>query len=350
MTHVRSILLISLCGIAFSCKHGVYLTVVEPPVVFVSTDVLAVAVVNRSFSDGTAKVVDIIDATLSGEGPNLDAEGSKASVTGCLEELGAMGRFERVVEVDSMTTEKPLPDVFPQQLTWEEVDAICSANNVQILFSLETYDSDTKLNYSTRTVNIAGPLGTQIPALEHHVQMTTNIVQGWRIYLPGANLVIDQFFIGDTYHNTSVGINPIKAAEGLMNRKQVVRQISANTGHRYASRIREVSFREYRRYYKKGSAGIRTGHRKARAGDWVGAGESWKKETDSARRKTAGRACHNMAIIEEINGNLEGAIKWAQQAYGEYGTKEALTYSRILLDRKARIDRMKQMSEYDSQD
>ena len=36
-----------------------------------------------------------------------------------------------------------------------------------------------------------------------------------------------------------------------------------------------------------------------------------KKETSSKDEKVAGRAYYNMAIANEINGDLESAIDWA---------------------------------------
>jgi hypothetical protein len=43
-----------------------------------------------------------------------------------------------------------------------------------------------------------------------------------------------------------------------------------------------------------------------------------------------------MAIINEINGNLDEAITWAQKAYTDYNNKLALDYINILKRRKAK--------------
>jgi hypothetical protein len=41
-----------------------------------------------------------------------------------------------------------------------------------------------------------------------------------------------------------------------------------------------------------------------------------------------------MAIISEINGDLDAATSWAQKAYSDYGNKHGLRYVRILENRK----------------
>ncbi|HEY6899107.1 MAG TPA: hypothetical protein VI233_00630, partial [Puia sp.] len=56
---------------------------------------------------------------------------------------------------------------------------------------------------------------------------------------------------------------------------------------------------------------------------------------NSSRRKVAGRACYNMAIICEINGDLEGAIQWAQKSYENYNNRLALSYVNVLRNRQA---------------
>jgi hypothetical protein len=74
--------------------------------------------------------------------------------------------------------------------------------------------------------------------------------------------------------------------------------------------------------------------RKAQTGNWDEAGKLWEKETASDNKKIAGRACYNMAIISEINGDLEAAIKWAQRSYENYNNKLALHYVNILKNRE----------------
>ena len=58
--------------------------------------------------------------------------------------------------------------------------------------------------------------------------------------------------------------------------------------------------------------------------------------------KIAGRAYYNMAIISEINGDLEKAIEWASKAYSYYKIKESLRYLNILKNRVAENRRLEE--------
>ena len=51
--------------------------------------------------------------------------------------------------------------------------------------------------------------------------------------------------------------------------------------------------------------------------------------------KIAGRACYNMAIINEINGDLNAAMDWASKSYTDYDISNALRYVNILKNRLA---------------
>jgi hypothetical protein len=61
--------------------------------------------------------------------------------------------------------------------------------------------------------------------------------------------------------------------------------------------------------------------------------------------RIAGRACYNMAIINEINGQLDEALGWAQKAWEDYKTRLALRYVRILEDRLYKRDLLEVQAE-----
>ena len=93
-----------------------------------------------------------------------------------------------------------------------------------------------------------------------------------------------------------------------------VKEVASQVGQAYALRIIPFWIRVNRDYYVRGTDNFVIAKRKAQTGNWDDAGKLWEKETSSGDRKIAGRACYNMAIISEINGDLDAAIKWAQRS------------------------------------
>jgi hypothetical protein len=92
---------------------------------------------------------------------------------------------------------------------------------------------------------------------------------------------------------------------------------------------------------EKGTDNFKIARRKAQMGNWDAAAVLWEKETDNPKMKIAGRACYNMAIISEINGDLDAALGWAQKSYEDYNDKLAIRYTRILENRRYKNDVLK---------
>ena len=79
---------------------------------------------------------------------------------------------------------------------------------------------------------------------------------------------------------------------------------------------------------------FKAGYRRAEVANWQGAMEVWDDFTDHKKRKTAGRACLNIAVANEVLGNTELALEWAQKSYEFYDDKLGRNYSKVLLRRK----------------
>ena len=339
---MKKFFIIFLAAILFaSCKtQQLYLNVIEPAPVTVPSYIKKVGVINRSMPTDKTKAIDIIDKALSLEGANLDKDGAGESIKGLSDELLNNNRFTEVKTLNDIDFRTPKLTLFPAPLTWEIVDQICSETGTDALFSLEKFDTDTQISYSNRKVDIKTPLGT-IPGIEHLADMETLVKTGWRIYDPASKTILDEYIYNESIHFSGRGINPVLAAASLIGRKDAVKDVSNKAGHGYALRIVPYRIRVMRDYYVKGSDNFKIARRKAQNGKWDEAGELWKSETNNPKMKVAGRATYNMAIINEINGDLEAALQWAQRSYEDYNNKLGLRYVRILENRRYKSDILK---------
>ncbi|MBA4167979.1 MAG: tetratricopeptide repeat protein [Chitinophagaceae bacterium] len=331
---ILSIIILSV--LCFSCSPTQIMTmsVQQPAPVSMPSYIKSVAIINRSLAAKQSRAVDIADKLFSLEGANLDKEGAEAGIRGLSDALVKENRFEdvRVVSL-SLTTVSPV--VFPSPLSWDVVEKICRENHADALFSLELFDTDSKISYSANPVKLNTPLGA-IPGIEHHASMLTLVKTGWRIYDPASKTVLDEFPVTRQISYMGKGINPVIAANALIGRKEAVKEVGSQSGEAYAQRIVPYLIRVSRDYYVRGTANFTLAKRRAQTGHWDEAAELWQRESGNPKRKIAGRACYNMAIINEINGNLDKAIEWAQRSYEEYNNHPALQYVNILKDRKFR--------------
>ena len=320
------ILLLSSC----SSTNRLTMSAIEPAPVFIPSKVKSIGIINRSLASEENTTLDKIDQILSAEGLQLDKEGATQLILSVNDELTRLNKFDNIEIIEEIESIKKGLGIFPAELPWETIDEICLKNKVDILFSLEFFDTDTKVDFQTFKGTILNDAGINIPIPKHKVTMNTLIKSGWRIYDPKSKLLLDEFISHNYVTSTGEGINPLKAVEAAIGRKEAVIQNCINSGIAYVLRTEPFKKRIARDYYVRGTNNFEIAKRKAQTGDWQGAAILWEKELSNPKRKIAGRACYNMAIINEINGDFEKAIEWASKAYTDYKDKNALKYINLL--------------------
>lgn len=330
---------------ASSCAtQQLYLNITQPAPVTIAPEIKVVGIIDRSTPTDQTRALDALDKVLSLEGADLDSIGTLEAIKGVTEELMDNDRFTEVKLLKDVKFKTTNFGTLPNPLSWEQAETICRDNGTQALFALEMYDTDTKVNYSTAPVKIKTPLG-EIPGLEHIASMETVVKTGWRIYSPSDRAILDEQVMAQSVVFAGRGINPVAAVAALLNRKDAVKEASRKAGHVYALRLIPYRLEVTRYYYVKGTDNFKIAKRRAQLGRWNDAAELWEKETTNPKMKVAGRAHYNMAIISEINGDIEAAINWAQKAYTDYRNKRGLHYVHILENRRYNNDLLKYQEE-----
>jgi len=323
-----------LAAVAASCAtQELYLNVTHPAPVTIAPEIKTIGIIDRSTPTDQTKSLDVIDKVLTLEGAALDSIGTLEAIKGVTEELAANDRFNEVKLLDGLEFRTSGLGGMPMPLTWDQVEGICRESGAQALFALELYDTDTRISYRTEPGKVKTPLG-DIPVLNHSASMETLVKTGWRIYSPSDRAILDEHIVAESVIFAGKGINPVAAVAGMIHRKDAVKEVSRKAGHIYALRLIPYRLRVTRDYFVKGTDNFKIAKRRAQLGKWDDAAELWEKETENPKMKIAGRAHYNMAIISEINGNIDDAIAWAQKAYSDYRNKPGLRYVRILENRK----------------
>lgn len=326
--------------------NGLTMSVTQPAPVTVNPGIEHAGIINRSMPSEKNEVLDKIDKILSLEEKELDKEAAHTAMMSLFDELTKNDRFATINTLDTLSIDNPGLGVFPAPLPWSTVQQIGAEQQVDILFVLSFYDTDTKIDYKMVPRQVNTPIDVGITLMEHQATVQTLIKTGWRIYDIENKNIIDEFVYFNNVTTSGRGINPVKAVEAAIARKEAVLSASSKMGQQYAWRILPYRVRVSRDYYVKGSNNFKIGKRRAQTGDWNGAAEKWEAELDNPKRKIAGRAHYNMAIISEINGDLDAAIDWASKAYTDYKNKEALDYLKILKRRVNNENLVKHQTNY----
>ncbi|WP_223549007.1 DUF6340 family protein [Aestuariivivens sp. NBU2969] len=331
-------LCIILLMVSCASTNRLTISVTEPAPVSIPKNISRVGILNR-FNNTSDNVISKIDEVFSAEGKNFDRDASNKVIEGLNELLKQQDRFDVVIVNDSLLVSNNTVD-FPTALTWDTVEQLCKASDVDVLYVLSFFDTDSKISYNTKQAFSQNVLGVKIPVLEHHATANTLIKGGFKIYDPTNRLILDSFSFSKGITTSGKGINPAKALEALKMRKDLVMDASRLIGENYALSIVPYRTRVARDYFVKGTDQFEIAKRKAQTGDWDGAALHWERELANPKSKIAGRACYNMAIINEINGDIETAIEWASKAYSDYNNKEALRYLNILKYRVSQNQRL----------
>ncbi len=320
----------------YSCgaTHNLTMNATAPAPVTLSSNVKRIGVLNRSLPSEGNKIADQIDKVLSVEGKQLDSLGSEAALHALVVELGRNHTIEEAVLLDDMVEFRKGLGIFPARLSDLEVAYLCETYGVDALFSLEFYDTNTQVNYETVMINVPNNLGIKVAVPGHKLRLDTQIKNGWRIYDLNQADIMDQFILQDQVVSVGSGINPVEAYRAIAGRKEAVLENSMRMGSNYAYRIQPYQRRVSRQYFVRGTDKFKIAMRRAQAGQWNDAALLWEEETLHNDSKIAGRACYNMAIINEINGNLDQAIDWASRSYTDYENRLALNYLSVLRNRK----------------
>ncbi|MGD2033769.1 MAG: DUF6340 family protein [Bacteroidales bacterium] len=328
---VKNIVYLILVSLVFTgcSKYGfVKLNYPQPPAAYLPEDVRTIAVVNRSLVKEEDRSAQVIESVASAEVAGSDRLASDECLKGVYDGINGWNGIKIIIPGNTRlygTGTLETPDL----LDWKQVEELCSSANSDVLLVLENFDSNTDLAMAVAADQAISVLqtGTPNPAIPAQVRM--NVVSYWRLYDPVTRSVIDQYRQSENITISTEDVIPPMGA---------LREIAYSAGREYIERFLPGYYTVKRDMYKKAKGPnkhlFRTGFRRAEVANWEGAIEIWNGLTEDSKRKTAGRACLNIAVAYEVLGNTDLALQWAKRAYEDYNDKLARDYAKILLKRK----------------
>ena len=273
---------------------------------------------------------------MTGEGAGEDKDAAQIALDGIYSVMQNSERFQVIRTTEKLNgtdTGKNFPDALP----WTTVIGLCKKYNVDAIISLESFDSDFIVTSALLPVSQTGSDGKSITIPMPSAKGVATVNLGFRIYDPSSKSIIDEYRFShnqdwETHGNSLDGV-----VKTLIGKSEAVRQVSYNSGVIYANRITPAWYRVSRTYYRKSKhdRDLAEGARLMEVNDWDSAIPALEKAVQNGKRKTRGRAAHDLAVVYEILGDFNNAKKWAQDAYARYGNKESKDY---LYDLNRRIE------------
>ncbi|MCB9234104.1 MAG: tetratricopeptide repeat protein [Bacteroidia bacterium] len=324
--------------VAAGCgTSSVSLNLLQPAQINVREDVKSLVLVNRYRPDKGQKFWNFMEGLLTGEGIGEDRKGAEASLFGLSNVLRNSPRFSTTqanIEVPGSGL-----GTFPPPLSSDEVKRICNQFNSHAMVTVEAFDSDSDLKYGTRQVEEKTKEGQKVTRTIHTVTANVRITVGWRLYSAIDGSLLDEFMMQQGMGFNAEGPNQAAARNNLPSRENMTQDLGAKAGDAYARRISPNWIWVNRMYYSGGTPTMKAARNAVRVSNWELAEKLWKESLEDPKKKIPSKAAYNLALAEEMKGDLQAGVKWTQKS-AEMGCRAAYDYNRVLLNRIADLQRL----------
>lgn len=305
-----------------------------PSPVDFSSQIKRIGIVNATKLTKTRGYSTRIEQMIVLEERWLADKGTDAVLTGLLDELSQDQRFDTIQILEHFSDKVMDFGPTPTASAWQTIATLCEKNDLDAIFSLASYDTDTRVSLKKAKLKQNGMMRDRISVSGQEITLETLIENGWRIYDPQQELVLDEFTSNEQIVASAKGESPIEALQAINERRETLLKQSKNSGSSYGLRMQPQRLDIQRAYYVVGTRNFTLAALKIENGDMEGAFELWNIEVQNSKAKISGRACYNLAILSEFNGDLVEAINWAAKSYDMYQDDATVAYSTALEKRQ----------------
>ena len=315
-----------------SSTKQVVIKAMGPAQVDLSSKIVRVGVLNRVASLEKPYLAEGIDRLVAIEDQWLITKGQDAAVNALVEELQKDNRFE----VESLDTAENSLGAFghhADDISWDKIKAICEKHNIDALFSLTHFDAETHVSLRKTKMEQLNMMREKEQVAAQEITLETLIENGWKIYDPFLEKIVDEFTYNQQIVSTAKGLDPVAALRAIGSRKDSMLSKGKQTGNSYGERLKPYERHIQREYFVKGTEKLVEAGKSMALGDLPTATALWKEDADNAKAKIKGRACHNLAVGMELGGDLDQALEWASKANENLNDKNSQGYLTELEDR-----------------
>ncbi|MGB5500280.1 MAG: DUF6340 family protein [Maribacter sp.] len=311
------------------------ISAMEPASVDLATTITKIGIINESNTSQRSEYHTRIEQILSARDHQLEQDGIDAAISGLFDELVKDQRFDTVQLIQTEVTNSKGLGNTAETISWDAIKEICDANRVDAIFSLAYYEADTQVSVKKKTIEEQNMLRQYEKVQGHEITLETLIENGWRIYDPYNQKVIDELVFNDQITSTGTGTNEVDALYDISDRREAVLDQSKNAGSSYGLRLLPQEQDVMRDYMVRGSQKLVAAKNLAAEDNWQAAAALWEQEVANENPKIKAKACYNMAFHSEMNGKYEEAMEWIVKANTFDENKYTLAYMDVLRDRIA---------------
>lgn len=282
------------------------------PDLIIPSDVKTLAFVDRntSFKIDSVSKYYTVNSTLLSDTTDYSTDISTNCYHGFTENLSEYLAMDSIPFIRLDKKEMPGNRDY-KPMKWELVDSICASTGSDVLICLE----DIQV-YNRYTV---------FEDVIHFGITDINYYAVWRIYDPLKQTYLDEQIVIDSLFSevTSPSYKRL-IEEKLPKRKDLFKDVSYQIGNQYADKLAPKWIDITRKYFASGDDRLAISKYYIDKGDWETPITLWIEISEEKDDKLAGRACFNLAVAQEVNGDFVSANQWIRKSIFHYKTLKSL--------------------------
>lgn len=335
----KTILFFLIGIIVASCKSNYAIITIEnnqPAKEELSPDIQSITLMNRSMtSQFLNHREDSLQMYFYRKGFQLsnivlDSTAADTTIRALAELMFESGRYDVVVPLERNFKRTLSYEILPDTLSPELVGEICSNFNTNALMVLERFSTKTMADYSAER--------SQDNAVSYSATLDLKYDAFFRIYKPGRKTLVKEIALSDTIYWESVDYTQ----ERLFSKLPSIKQALINAGIKVAldidTKLSPSWIPEKRGYFLFKSKEDR-GQQFMNENKYEEAGKYWAEMAKSTNKKTRSKAEYNLALINELNGDIDKAIEYGLKSFYSFYRFQTQTYLKKLEARKIMLQK-----------
>ncbi len=337
-------IILFLTGIALiSCKSNFATLTIEnarPSIGELSSDVQSITLMNRSMNGQFDNYQeDSLQLYFYRKGFQLskivlDSTAADTTIRALAALLFESGRYDVVVPLERNLKRDLSYELLPDTLNPDQVIELCTAYQTDALMVLEKFSTKIMTDFSSEQYlnSTTGYNYTYYAALDLKYDAL------FRIYKPGKKTLVKEIEQIDTISWESSDYTQV----GLFSKLPTVKQALITAGIKVAldvdSRLSPNWKKEKRGYFLFQKKNDR-GQQLMNENNIDEAAKYWASLAESKNKKIRSKAEYNLALISELNGDIDKAIEWGLKSFYSYYRFQTETYLKKLEVRKETLQK-----------
>jgi len=325
------------CICLVSCKSNYAILTIEnatPAKEELSTDIQSITLMNRCITNEFENYrEDSLQNYFYKKGYQLskvvlDSTAADTILTALAALLFESGRYDVVVPVERNMYRSLPGEMLSDTLNPEQVSKICKNYNTDALMVLERFSTKTMADYTSEKV-----FNKDASCYVYYATLDLNYSAVLRIYKPGNKTLVKEINLNDTISWESTDWSQVQLFKKIPSIKQALINAGIKVALDVDEKLSPTWISEKRGYFLFEQNNDR-GQQLMNEKNYEEAAKYWAEMAQSKNKKIRSKAEYNLALADELNGNIDGAIEWGLKSFYSYYRYQTETYLKKLKTRK----------------